>query len=157
MRKTKLQRKILNVIEHKVNNRIPLLDTEAIDLIILPDMKHDLDIKKLQERSSGLLVNAVIEDTDFHLDLIECQKKMLQRFLKVADRSEVEKMLKFKAEDYGIEPNVTGIEEEINLAYLDGEREGKLSIVRNLIKLGSDDEFISKVTCLDLDEIRSLR
>lgn len=157
MRKTKLQRKILNVIEHKVNNRIPLLDTEAIDLIILPDMKHDLDIKKLLERSSGLLVNAVIEDADFHLDLIECQKKMLQRFLEVADRSEVEKMLKFKAEDYGIEPNVTGIEEEINLAYLDGEREGKLSIVRNLIKLGSDDEFISKVTGLDLDKIRSLR
>ena len=120
-------------------------------------MEHDLDIKKLLERSSGLLVNAVIEDADFHLDLIECQKKMLQRFLEVADRSEVEKMLKFKAEDYGIEPNVTGIEEEINLAYLDGEREGKLSIVRNLIKLGSDDEFISKVTGLDLDEIRSLR
>ena len=148
---------VLNVIVHKVNNRIPLLDTEAIDLIILPDMKHDLDIKKLLERSSGLLVNAVIEDADFHLDLIECQKKMLQRFLEVADRSEVEKMLKFKAEDYGIEPNVTGIEEEINLAYLDGEREGKLSIVRNLIKLGSDDEFISKVTGLDLDKIRALR
>ena len=124
-------------------------------------MGHDLDIKKLLERSSGLLVNAVIEDADFHLDLIECQKKMLQRFLKVADRSEVEKMLKFKAEDYGIEPNVTGIEEEINLAYLDGEREGSnktnLKNARNLIKLGSDDEFISKVTGLDLDEIRSLR
>ena len=124
-------------------------------------MKHDLDIKKLLERSSRLLVNAVIEDTDFHLDLIECQKKMLQRFLEVADRSEVEKMLKFKAEDYGIEPNVTGIEEEINLAYLDGEREGSnktnLKNARNLIKLGSDDEFISKVTGLDLDEIRSLR
>lgn len=124
-------------------------------------MGHDLDIKKLLERSSGLLVNAVIEDADFHLDLIECQKKMLQRFLKVADRSEVEKMLKFKAEDYGIEPNVTGIEEEINLAYLDGEREGSnktnLKNARNLIKLGSDDEFISKVTGLDLDKIRSLR
>ena len=70
-------------------------------------------------------------------------------------------MLKFKAEDYGIEPNVTGIEEEINLAYLDGEREGfddaKLEDVRNLIKLGSDDEFISKATGLDLDKIRSLR
>lgn len=70
-------------------------------------------------------------------------------------------MLKFKAEDYGIEPNVTGIEEEINLAYLDGEREGSnktnLKNARNLIKLGSDDEFISKVTGFDLNEIRSLR
>jgi hypothetical protein len=123
----------------------------------------------LLERSSGLLVNAVIEDTDFHLELIECQKKMLQRFLEVADRSEVEKMLKFKAEDFGLEPNVTGFEEEINLAYLDGEREGlrdgkrdgsnetNLKNARNLIKLGSDDEFISKVTGLDLDKIRSLR
>ena len=57
-------------------------------------MKRDLDIKKLLERSSRLLVNAVIEDIDFHLELIECQKKMLQRFLKVADRSEVEKNVK---------------------------------------------------------------
>ena len=31
---------------------------------------------------------------------------------------------RFKAEDFGLEPNVTGFEEEINLAYLDGEREG---------------------------------
>ena len=28
---------VLNVIEHKVTNKIPLLDTEAIDLILLPD------------------------------------------------------------------------------------------------------------------------
>lgn len=124
-------------------------------------MKHDLDIKKLLEHSSGLLVNAVIEDVDFHLDLIDCQKKMLQRFLEVADRNEVESMLKFKAEDYGLEPNVTGIEEEINLAYLDGEREGSnetnLKNARNLLKLGVDEETISKATGLDLDNIRSLR
>ena len=124
-------------------------------------MKHDWDIKKLLEHSSGLLVNTVIEDTDFHLDLIDCQKKMLQRFLKVADRIEVENMLNFKAEDYGLEPNVTGIEEEINLAYLDGEREGfddaKLEDARNLLELGVDEEIISKATGLDLDKIRSLR
>lgn len=124
-------------------------------------MKHDWDIKKLLEHSSGLLVNAVIEDVDFHLDLIDCQKKMLQRFLEVADRKELEKMLKFKAEDFGLEPNVTGFEEEINLAYLDGEREGSnetnLKNARNLLKLGVDEETISKATGLDLDKIRSLR
>ncbi len=70
-------------------------------------------------------------------------------------------MLKFKAEDFGLEPNVTGFEEEINLAYLDGEREGSnetnLKNARNLLKLGVDEETISKATGLDLDKIRSLR
>ncbi len=31
-------------------------------------------------------------------------------------------MVDFDARKYGIEPNVTGVEEEINLAYLDGYR-----------------------------------
>ena len=68
-------------------------------------------------------------------------------------------MLKFKAEDFGLEPNVTGFEESINLAYLDGKREGKFEgynqsredIAHNLLDLGVDEEIISKATGLDLD------
>ena len=33
-------------------------------------------------------------------------------------------MLNLKAIDYGLEPNVTGFEEAVNLSYLDGKREG---------------------------------
>lgn len=130
-------------------------------MIIAPDMQHDFEIKPLLEFTSELLVNAVISDEEFHLDLIDCQKKMLQRFLKVADRNEVEKMLNLKAEDYGLEPNVTGFEESVNLAYLDGKREGvddaKLEAASNLLDLGVDEEIISKATGLDLDTVRKLK
>ena len=175
----------LSTIKDKVNNEIALSDDEAIDLIIAPDMEHDFDIKQLLEFTSKLLVKAVIPDKKFHFDLIDCQKKMLQRFLKVDERKEVEKMLKFKAEDFGLEPNVTGFEESINLAYLDGKREGKSEGIsegydkgksegydkgksegydqssedtaRNLLDLGVDEEIISKATGLDLDSIQSLK
>ena len=87
------------------------------------------------------------------------------------------KMLNLKAEDYGLEPNVTGFEEAVNLSYLDGKREGiskgkkdgikegkkegkKEGIedtAKNLIELGFEDEIISKATKLDLKTIRKLR
>ena len=75
------------------------------------------------------------------------------------------KMLNLKAEDYGFEPNVTGFEEAVNLAYLDGKREGisegkKEGIedtAKNLIELGFEDEIISKATKLDLKTIKKLR
>ena len=79
------------------------------------------------------------------------------------------KMLNLKAEDYGLEPNVTGFEEAVNLAYLDGKREGISEakkegkreaiedIAKNLIELGIDDETIAKATKLDLKTIRKLR
>ena len=151
----------LSTIKFKVENNCALSDDEAIDLIIAPDMQHDFEIKQLLEFTSELLVNAVISDKEFHLDLIDCQKKMLQRFLKVVDRKEVEKMLNLKAEDYGFEPNVTGFEESVNLAYLDGKREGvddaKLEAASNLLDLGVDEEIISKATGLDLDTVRKLK
>lgn len=154
-------REFLSIITTKVENKIPLTDDEAIDLIIAPDMKHDCEIKSLLEYTSYLLVNAVICDKKFHLDLINCQKKMLQRFLKVDDRKEVGKMLNLKAEDYGFKPNVTGFEEAVNLSFLDGKREGfddaVLEIASNLLDLGVNEDTISKSTGLDLKSIRKLK
>ena len=70
-------------------------------------------------------------------------------------------MLNLKAEDYGFEPNVTGFEEAVNLAYLDGKREGISEGIedtaKNLIELGSSDEFIAKATKLDLKTIQKLK
>ena len=74
-------------------------------------------------------------------------------------------MLNLKAKDYGLEPNVTGFEEAVNLSYLDGKREGisegkKEGIedtAKNLIELGFEDEIISKATKLDLKTIKKLR
>ncbi len=70
-------------------------------------------------------------------------------------------MLNLKAKDYGLEPNVTGFEEAVNLAYLDGKREGISEGIedtaKNLIELGSSDEFIAKATKLDLKTIQKLK
>ena len=67
------------------------------------------------------------------------------------------KMLNLKAEDYGFEPNVTGFEEAVNLAYLDGKREAIEDTAKNLIELEVSDEFIAKATKLDLKTIQKLR
>ena len=78
-------------------------------------------------------------------------------------------MLNLKAIDYGLEPNVTGFEEAVNLSYLEGKREGKNKkkkdgkkegiedTAKNLIELGFEDEIISKATKLDLKTIKKLR
>ena len=155
----------INAVKTKNQNNIPLTDNEAIDLLIAPDMTHDQDIRELLKTTSELLRDATIPDREFHCDLIDCQKKVLQRFLNKDERKEMEKMLNLKAEEYGFEPNVTGFEEAVTLSYLDGKREGKekgfddgkLAIAKNLIELGSDDEFITKATGLDSKTIEKLR
>ena len=156
---------IINTVKSKNDNKEALTDDEAIDLLIAPDTDHDCDTKELIKTTSKLLVNAVILDKEFHRELIACQLKMLQRFFKKEERKEIEKMINFKAEKYGIEPNVTGIEEEINLAYLDGQREGfdegfdesKIDTAKNLIDSDCDDDFIVKITGLDLEDITKLK
>ena len=85
----------------------------------------------------------------------------MQRFMKKEERKEMENMLNLKAIDYGLEPNVTGFEEAVNLSYLDGKREGISEGIedtaKNLIELGFEDEIISKATKLDLKTIKKLR
>jgi len=78
----------------------------------------------------------------------------------------MEKMLNLKAKDYGIELNVTGFEEEMNLAYLDGKREGyddgkkagfddaQLDTARNLLDLGVEEEIIVKATGLSFESLQ---
>ncbi len=159
--KVKASSETLNVVRNKNENNIPLTDNEAIDLLIVPDMTHNLDIRELLEMTSKLLRDAKIPDREFHCDLIDCQKKVMQRFLKKDERKEMENMLNLKAIDYGLEPNVTGFEEAVNLSYLDGKREGISEGIedtaKNLIELGSSDEFIAKATKLDLKIIQQLR
>ena len=164
---------ILKTIKTKNDNKEELSETEAINLIIAPDTSHNYDMVELLEITSELLSNAVISDTKFRNDLIQCQRKMLQRFLKKDKREEIEIMYKFRAQDYGIEPNVTGIEEEIEISYQDGRQEGldegidqgisqgidetKTKIAKRLIQTGCDDKFIEKITDLEISDIEKLK
>ena len=155
--KVKASSETLNVVRNKNENNIPLTDNEAIDLLMAPDMTHNHDIRELLEMTSELIRKAKILDREFHCDLIDCQKKVMQRFMKKEERKEMENMLNLKAIDYGLEPNVTGFEEAVNLSYLDGKREGIEDTAKNLIELGIDDETISKATELDLKIIKKLK
>ena len=151
----------IKTISDKNSKQIPLTDNEAIDLIIAPDMEHGCDMRDLLETTTQLLNDAVITDEQFYFDLIECQKKVLQRFLKKDERKEILKMLNLKAEDYGFEPGVTGFEEAVNISFFDGKREGideaKLESTRNLIRLGIADDVISEANGIDLKTINELK
>lgn len=128
-------------------------------------MKHNYDNRELLKTSSRLLVDAVIHDPQFHVDLIDCQKKMLKRFLSKKEYEEMKHMLNLKAEDYGLKPHTTGFEESIALAYLDGIddgtekgiKKGKEKTAKKLLELGIDEETIQKATELNHDQIQKLK
>ncbi len=180
--KNKNAKEILNNIKSKVKNNIPLTDNEAIDLILVPDMNHNLNINELFEITTKLLKKVIISDNQFYLDLIDCHKKMLKRFFNNDEYGRFEKMLNIKAEDYGFEPNVTGFEEAVALSYIDGKEEGReegrnegrvegrvegrkegreegrvesnYEIACKLLEMGLDEDLIFKATGLTIDDIK---
>ena len=123
-------------------------------------MDHNYEIKELLEITTVLLVEANIPDSEFHENLIACQRKVLKRFLNKNERKEIENMidLKAKAKELGIEPNVTGFEEEMRIEYLDGKREGKIegeiAFARKLLEDGFDEKIISRYTDIPIERIK---
>ena len=119
-------------------------------------MTHNYEIKELLEITTTLLVEAKIPDREFHENLITCQRKVLKRFLNKNERKEIENMidLKAKAKELGIEPNVTGFEEEMRIEYLDGKREGEIDFARKLLEIGVDEDIISQGTDIPIERIK---
>ena len=102
-------------------------------------------------------MDANLPDEKFRKTLLDCQEKILQRFYTNKEIKELKKMHNIKAEDYNIEPGITGFEEAVNLSYLSGKREGFQITAINLIKQGIDDETISKGTGLNIETIQKLK
>ena len=138
-----------------------LSKSEAIDILLLPDAKHNCKKKEMAKIAIDLLRNANLPDEDFRKTLIDCQEKILQRFYTNKEIAEINKMHNIKAEDYNIKPNVTGFEEAVNLSYLSGKREGYYDrseqIAINLINKNIDDETIAETTGLDIETIQKLK
>ena len=155
---------IIKTVKYKNENNIALTDDEAIDLLIAPDMTHDYEIRELLKITTTLLVKAKIPDKNFHKDLIDCQRKVLKRFLNTDERKEIENMIniKAKAKELGIEPNVTGFEEAMALEYLDGKRDGevigfnngKLDLARELLDRGVDEEIITQCSGISIEDLK---
>ena len=155
--------KIIKTIKNKNKNNKPLSKSEAIDILLLPDAKHDCEKKEMAKIATALLIDANLPDEKFRKTLFDCQEKILQRFYTNKEIKELKKMHNIKAEDYKIEPGTTGFEEAVNLSYLSGKREGYSKGVEetvdaiNLIKQDVDDETISKSTGLDIKTIQKLK
>ena len=95
-------------------------------------------------------------------------EKIIKYTLNKNERKEIENMidLKAKAKELGIEPNVTGFEEEMRIEYLDGKREGKregrrqgkiegeIDFARKLLDDGFDEEVISRYTDIPIERIK---
>ena len=149
--------KIIKIIKDKNKNNKPLSKSEAIDILLLPDAKHDCEKKEMAKIAIVLLMDANLPDEKFRKTLLDCQEKILQRFYTNKEIKELKKMHNIKAEDYNIEPGITGFEEAVNLSYLSGKREGFQITAINLIKQGIDDETISKGTGLNIETIQKLK
>lgn len=156
---------IIKTIKDKIKHNKVLSKSEAIDILLLPDTKHDFKKKEMAKIAHQLLMGATIQDENFHKTLIDCQEKILQRFYIKNEIEEMKKMHNIKPQDYGIKPGITGFEEAVNLSYLSGQREGydngKEDGVEetaiNFIKLGVDDETIIQGTGLDKQTIQKLK
>ena len=161
--------KIIKTIKDKNKNNQELSRSEAIDILLLPDAKHNSEKSEMAKIATQLLYGANLPDEDFRKTVLDCQEKILQRFYTKIEIMELKQMHNIKAEDYDIEPGVTGFEEAVNLSYLSGHREGYYSgredgvqenreqNAINFIKQGVDDETISKGTGLNLETIQKLK
>ena len=161
--------KIIKTIKDKNKNNQELSRSEAIDILLLPDAKHNSEKSEMAKIATQLLYGANLPDEDFRKTVLDCQEKILQRFYTKIEIMELKQMHNIKAEDYDIEPGVTGFEEAVNLSYLSGHREGYNSgredgvqenreqNAINFIKQGVDDETISKGTGLNLETIQKLK
>lgn len=149
--------KILNNLIYKTITQQELSDTEAIDLLILPDMDIELPIKQLMTIICFLIGHANIPDTDFKTDIIVCEIPVLARFFKDKELSEMKEMLQAQTKD----PKVQRIIEEygngFDVFYLDGKADGKFDVAINLLKDGFDEEVISRNTGIPIDKIKELK
>ena len=75
-------RKIIKTIKDKIKHNKALSKSEAIDILLLPDTKHDCKKKEMAKTAHKLLMEATIPDKKFHQTLIDCSQKILQRFYK---------------------------------------------------------------------------
>ncbi len=153
--------KVLNTLVHKTIMQEELSDREAIDLLLLPDMDIDLPIKSLMKMICYLIGNANIPDVDFKRKLIFCEIKVLARFFKEDELSEMIEMLQTQTKNSEVERIIQKYGEGFDSIYFDGKADGiidtKLDVARNLLKDGFDEEVISRNTGLSIDQIKDLK
>ena len=163
--KQKDGRKALNNLVYKAITYEKLSDTDAIDLIILPDMDIDIPIKQLMKFICFLIGISNIPDDDFKKRIILCEIKVLARFFKDDELLEMIDLLKTLTKNPEVERIIEKYGEGFDSIYFDGKADGftegiddgKLQVARNLLKKGVNVELISECTGISIDKIKNLK
>ena len=154
-------RKVLNNLVYKTITQEELSDTEAIDLLILPDMNIDIPIRPLMKIICVLIGNANIPDIDFKKKIILCEIKVFARFFNENEISEMIEMLQTQTKNSEVERIIKKYGQGFDTIYFDGKADGiietKIDVVKNSLVNGIDEEIISKLTGLSLDQIKNIK
>ena len=149
--------KVLSILINRTILQEELSDTEAIDLLILPDMSIELPIKILMCAIIILIGSANIPDKEFKNNLVLCEIRVLARFFKDDDLSEMIEMLKTKTNN----PEVSRIIEKygpgFDVIYFDGREDGKRDDAEKFLAHGVDEEIISECTGISIDELKKIK
>jgi len=165
--------KVLSTLVYKTIIQEELSEKEAIDLLILPDMDIKMPIKTLMIFIIVLIGLANIPKDNFKEKIILCEIKVLARFFKDEELSEMIAMLKTVTTSPEVARVIEKYGEGFHLIYFEGKEdgrnqglaegrnhgitEGKLEDARNLLVEGIDEEVISRCTGISIEEIRELK
>ena len=150
-------RKVLNSLVYKTITQEELSDSEAIDLLLLPDMDIDIPIKSLMKMICFIMGHANIPDDDFKMKIILCEIKVLARFFKQKELSEMIELLKTQTKNTEVERIIQKYGQGFDTIYFDGKYDNKLEVARNFLEDGFDEKVISKNTGLSINEIKKLK
>ena len=158
-------RKILNNLVNKIITNEELYDSEAIDMLMLPDMDIDIPIRPLMKFICFLIAHANIPDNDFKNKIILCEIKVLARFFKNKELKEMVEMLKTLTKNPEVERIIEKYGQGFDSIYFDGKADGfhegcndtKIEVGRNFLTKGVNVELISECTGLSIDKIKNLK
>lgn len=149
--------KVLSSLVYKTVTQEELSDREAIDLLILPDMHIKLPIKVLMCLIIVLIGKVNIQDEDFKKKIVLCELKVLSRFFKDRELSEMIEMLQTQTKNPEVARIIAKYGQGFDVIYFDGKADGKLDTAKNLLAEKVDEEIISKCTGISIDELKKLK
>lgn len=155
--------KVLSSLIYKSVTQEELSWEEAVDLLVVPDMYFgknngmELPIKQLMRMIIDLMGSVKFPSSDLKEKIFLCEKMVLARFFTGIELKEMIKMLKTASKNPDIARKVEEYGPGFADIYLYGIADAKIDFARNLIAEGYDDEFISSIVDISIEEIRKLR
>lgn len=165
--------KVLSTLVYKTIIQEELSDTDAINLLILPDLNIKLPIKALMSIIIVLMGQANIPNDDFKEKIILCEIRILARFFTGDELSEMIEMLKTQTKNSEVERIIEKYGQGFDVIYFDGKEDGfkdgfkdgfndgfndgKLDVAKNLLAEGLDLNIISRNTGISINELEKLK